>query len=65
MQDREERRQDAEFHAGTGATGAPGAPAKPATQARQGVTSGRIMTILLAGVILVVVGFAVSYLGAV
>lgn len=59
--EKDERRQDAEFHAGQQI----GSEAKPAVQARQGVATGRVMTILLAGVILVVIGFAVSYLGAV
>lgn len=61
MQDREERQQEAEFHAAPTMAD----QGKPAPQARQGIGSGRIMTILLAGVILVIVGFAVSYLGAV
>lgn len=61
MQDRKEAHQETEFHAVPPAN----TTSKPATQARQGIASGRVMTILLAGVILVVIGFAVSYLGAV
>ncbi|TCT02654.1 hypothetical protein [Aquabacter spiritensis] len=64
MQDQDERREEREFRQ-PGATGAPGEPVKPAPQARQGVYSGRIMTILLAGIVLVIIGFAMSYLGAV
>lgn len=64
MQDPQERRQDREFH-GSEALGPQGEPVKPAAQARQGVYSGRVATILLAGVILVIIGFAVSYMGAV
>ena len=44
-----------------------GAPveAKPASKARQGVTSGRVMTILVAGLVLVVAGFVASFILAV
>ncbi len=59
-----EGQQDREFHT-PDAQGPAGEAIKLASQARQGVSSGRVMTILLAGLILVIVGFAVSYIGAV
>jgi hypothetical protein len=45
--------------------GAQGEAIKPASQARQGVTSGRVMTILVAGLVLVVAGFVASFILAV
>ncbi|MBA4788221.1 MAG: hypothetical protein H2042_00840 [Rhizobiales bacterium] len=47
------------------ASGQPGEPAKPAVQARQGITAGRVLTILVVGIVLVMAGFAISYVGAV
>jgi hypothetical protein len=64
MQDPNEVREDVEFHRPDGRT-MEGAPVKPAVQARQGVTSGRVLMILSVGLALVVIGFAVSYIGAV
>lgn len=63
METETEARQDAEFRA-PNVTGQPGEPAKPAVQARQGVATGRILAILIIGIILVMTGFAVSYVGA-
>ncbi len=64
MQDAEERREDREFHAAEG-RGPAGTTAKPAAQARQGVGSGRVTLVLVVGIVLVALGFAVSYMGAV
>ncbi|MEW6254506.1 MAG: hypothetical protein AB1592_01005 [Pseudomonadota bacterium] len=59
-----ETRQDLEFRE-PATTGQPGEPAKPAPQARQGVATGRILAVLIVGLMLVVAGFAISYVGAV
>lgn len=64
MEVQNETRQDAEFH-GPNVSGQPGSQAKPGVQARQGVATGRILAILIIGVILVMAGFAVSYVGAI
>lgn len=64
MEMESERRQDAEFRM-PHASGQPGEPAKPAVQARQGITAGRVLTILVVGIVLVMAGFAISYVGAV
>ena len=63
MQDPQELRQEEEFRGPEG-KGPRGEPVKPSAQTRQGVTAGRVTTILLAAIILVIIGFAVSYLGA-
>lgn len=64
MQDPNEVREDMEFHRADGRT-PDGAPVKPASKARQGVTSGRVLMVLSFGLALVIIGFAVSYVGAV
>lgn len=64
MQVENESRQDAEFR-GPNVSGQPGEPAKPAPQARQGVVTGRVLTVLIVGLMLVVAGVAISYVGAV
>lgn len=64
MQDATERQDDREFHASEG-RGPAGTTAKPAAQARQGVGSGRIVVVLTVGIVLVVLGFAATYMGAV
>ncbi|TDT94600.1 hypothetical protein [Azorhizobium] len=64
MQEPTERREEREFYAGEG-TGIAGEPVKPQAQAKQGIGSGRVLTVLACGIALVVIGFAVSYLGAV
>lgn len=64
MQDPIEVREDVEFHRADSRT-VDGAPVKPASKARQGVTSGRVLMVLAFGIALVIIGFAVSYIGAV
>ncbi|WP_029004587.1 hypothetical protein [Azorhizobium doebereinerae] len=64
MQDAAERREERDFHT-PDAHGAAGEPIKPAAQARQGIGSGRVLTVLGVGLALVIVGFAVTYMGAV
>lgn len=63
MQDLNAMRQEHEFRAPDGRT-PDGAPVKSAAQARQGVVSGRVLTILAVGLVLVVLGFVASYVGA-
>jgi hypothetical protein len=36
--------------------------AKPAVEARQGVISGRVLTVLVVSLLLVIIGFGVAYL---
>ncbi|QRG05328.1 hypothetical protein EZH22_19840 [Xanthobacter dioxanivorans] len=64
MQDPNEARQEREFRSPDGRT-SQGAPVTASSKARQGVTSGRVLVILAVGVLLVIVGFAASYVGAV
>lgn len=64
MQEANELREERDFHRPDART-PEGAPVKPAAQARQGVTSGRILVVLATGMVLVMLGFAASYLGAV
>lgn len=64
MQDASERQQEREFHSAQGRDPVSAAP-KPAAQARQGVGSGRIVVVLAVGIVLVALGFAATYMGAV
>lgn len=64
MQDPAEMKQEREYHQPDGRT-ADGAAVKPAVQARQGFLSGRILTVLTVSLVLVVIAFAVAYMGAV
>lgn len=64
MQDPDEARQERDFH-GPDAHGSQGEPIKPAAQARQGLSTGRMLTVLWVGVALVVIAFAASYVGVV
>lgn len=64
MQDPNEQREDRDFHRPDVHT-QDGAPVTTTAKARQGVGSGRVLTVLAAGLALVVIGFAVTYLGAV
>ncbi len=64
MQDATERQEEREFKTND-TRGPAGETVKAPVQARQGVGSGRVLTVLLVGVVLVVIGFAASYLGAV
>lgn len=64
MQDPTEAREERTFHQPDGRT-AEGAPVKPAVKARQGLATGRVATILAVGMGLVIVAFAISYMGAV
>ncbi|MFG1422261.1 hypothetical protein [Roseixanthobacter liquoris] len=64
MEDRNERREETAFRAGD-QRGPEGEVVKPAPQARQGISSMRIVTILAVGLVLVVIGFAASYLTSV
>lgn len=64
MQDASERQQEREFRTAEG-RGSAGEPIKQSVQARQGVASGRILTVLTVGIVLVAIGLAASYLGAV
>lgn len=64
MEDMKERREERAFHSPDG-IGTQGEAIKPASKARQGVTSGRVMTILVAGLVLVVAGFVASFILAV
>ncbi|QTL05404.1 hypothetical protein J5J86_09025 [Aquabacter sp. L1I39] len=64
MEDVKERREERAFHSPDG-MGPQGEPVKPAPKAKQGVGSGRIMTVLVVGIIVVVAGFVASYLLAV
>jgi len=59
-----ERAEERTFHQPDGHT-AQGAPVKPAAKARQGLVSGRVATVLGVGMLLVIVGFIISYVGAV
>ncbi|OYX14698.1 MAG: hypothetical protein B7Z15_03065 [Rhizobiales bacterium 32-66-8] len=54
-----ERAEERTFHQPDGRT-ADGAALKPAAKARQGLISGRVMMVLVAGMVLVVVGFIIS-----
>lgn len=60
-----EAKQDREFHQPPTPDGPEGEVRMPASKARQGVTSGRIVTVLCAGIVLVTLAFVASYLGAV
>ncbi|WP_341989826.1 hypothetical protein [Azorhizobium sp. AG788] len=64
MQDASERQQEREFRAADG-RGSAGEPVKEAVQARQGVGSGRILTVLTVGIVLVAIGLAATYMGVV
>ncbi|MFG1300195.1 hypothetical protein V5F49_10420 [Xanthobacter sp. V3C-3] len=64
MQDPVEAREERAFRQPDGRT-AEGAPVTPAVKARQGLAAGRVLTVLLVGIGLVIVAFAVSYMGAV
>lgn len=64
MDDVKERREERAFHSPDG-IGPQGEPVKPAPKARQGVGSGRVMTILVVGLIVVVTGFVASFILAV
>jgi len=64
MQDPVEARDERAFRQPDGHT-AEGAPVKSAAKARQGTATGRVATILAVGIGLVIVAFAVSYMGAV
>ena len=64
MQDPVEAREERTFHQPDGVT-VEGATITPAVKARQGLATGRVATILAVGLALVIVAFAVSYMGAV
>ena len=64
MREPDEIREEQEFHA-PDARGASGEPVEPAAKARQGIGSGRVLTVLLVGIALVMAAFVASYLGAV
>lgn len=64
MQEAGEQREQREFYAGE-ARGPAGEPVKPEAQAKQGTGSRRVLTVVICGIALVIVGFAVSYMGAV
>lgn len=64
MQDADERREEAAFRAAPRRT-IEGAPVVPAAKARQGVSGARVLTVLVAALALVMVGFAAGYLSAV
>ncbi|GGF74198.1 hypothetical protein GCM10007301_37490 [Azorhizobium oxalatiphilum] len=64
MQDPAERREERDFHQ-PDREGPAGEPIKPAAQARQGVGSGRILTVLSVALVLVIIGFAATYMGMV
>lgn len=59
-----ETREERAFH-GPDARGPQGEPVKPAAQARQGLSTSRTLMVLIAGVALVAVAIAASYVGAV
>ncbi|MBB6307653.1 hypothetical protein [Xanthobacter tagetidis] len=65
MREPEEIRDEQEFHEPVTRRGPKGEPVEPAAKARQGIGSGRVLTVLVAGIALVLVAFAVSYMGAV
>ncbi len=60
-----EARQDREFYQPASPPGPDGETRMPAAKARQGVMSGRILTVLCAGLALVAVALVASYMGAV
>ncbi|MFG1428210.1 hypothetical protein [Roseixanthobacter glucoisosaccharinicivorans] len=64
MEDQNERREEAAFRT-PDQRGIEGEVVTPAPKARQGVTSSRIVTILAVGLVLVIIGFAASYLTSV
>ncbi|MEP9350351.1 hypothetical protein [Xanthobacter sp. KR7-225] len=64
MREADEIREEREFHAPE-TRGAGGEPVEPAAKARQGIGSGRMLTVLLTGIALVTAAFVASYLGAV
>lgn len=64
MEDMKERREERAFHSPDG-IGREGEAIKPASKARQGVGSGRVMTILVVGLLFVVAGFVASFILAV
>ncbi|MEP9369779.1 hypothetical protein [Xanthobacter sp. VNH20] len=64
MDDQNERREEAAFRA-PDQRGTEGEVVKSSPKAKQGVSSGRIVTILAVGLVLVVIGFAASYLTSV
>ena len=64
MQDPIEQREEQAFRS-PDRRGAQGETVKPAAKARQGVSSKRVLAILLAGLVLVLIGFALSFVLAV
>ncbi|OYX75947.1 MAG: hypothetical protein B7Y95_00530 [Rhizobiales bacterium 32-66-11] len=64
MEDQTERREEAAFRTAD-QRGVEGEVVKPASKARQGVSSKRIVTILAVGLVLVIIGFAASYMTSV
>lgn len=64
MPDSAELKQEREYHQ-SDTRGADGGAVKSAVRARQGLSTGRILTVLVAGLALVAIGLAASYLGAV
>jgi hypothetical protein len=64
MEDQTERREEAAFRTAD-QRGGDGEVVKTATKAKQGVSSGRIVTILAVGLVLVIIGFAASYMTSV
>ncbi|MDI4663276.1 hypothetical protein K9U40_02815 [Xanthobacter autotrophicus] len=64
MQDPAELEQERAFLEPDART-ADGAPVKPAVKARQGLATGRVLTVLVVGLVLVVIAFAAGYIGAV
>ncbi|MFG1359441.1 hypothetical protein [Xanthobacter pseudotagetidis] len=64
MREPQEIRDERDFHA-PDARGPAGEPVEPAAKARQGIGSGRVLTVLVAGIVLVMAAFALSYMGAV
>lgn len=64
MSDPAELKQNREYRQPDTQT-ADGGEVKTAVRARQGFSTGRILTVLVVSLVLVVIGFAASYLGAV
>ena len=60
-----EARQDSEFHRPRLPDGPDGAVRMPAVKARQGLVAGRLIIVLCAGLVLVALAIAASYLVAV
>lgn len=63
MQGQTEARQEREYHSPDKHT-PEGAPVKPAVKARQGLISGHVILVLTISLILVVVAFTATYIGA-